>query len=53
MLNSQLLLLIESYFPALAEFICRKLVARKWATKAYCRHVMANAKKQNERSIFL
>ena len=45
MLNSPLLLVFESYSPALAEFVCRQCVARKWATKAYCRHVAVSAKK--------
>ena len=39
MLNSPLLLVFESYSPALAESSYRQCVARKWATKAYCRHV--------------
>ena len=46
MLNSPHLLVFESYSPALAEFVCRQCVARKWATKAYCRPVMRYCKKK-------
>ena len=47
MLNSPLLLVFESYSPALAESVCRQCVARKWATKAYCRPVMWHYKKRH------
>ena len=51
MVNSPLLLVFESYSPALAEIYCLQFSSPQWATKPYCRHVMANAKEKKDEAL--
>lgn len=46
MVNSPLLLVFESYSPALAEVCCLHESSPQWATKPYCRFVMGKFKKK-------